>query len=125
MLVAGCSLGEEAKDPAEVASAIGVRLPASATGVRAHAEGFQDWRYLLEFEVPVATYEEFAKGHDLDLHEREGERPYHDDHWWTLSDREPLSWATRQTEAPNRHWSVIAFPTEADRCLVRLQVHDF
>src|SRR5690606_26146532 len=123
--VCGCNLGETSlRDPAEVAEQIGLKLPASASGARAHAEGFQDWIYKLELELSRQDYEGLAKQVGITL-SKDGEPPQFVGNWWTPIEKAIISWGSKETFGPNRRWSIMAFPATAEeRCRVRIQVFD-
>ena len=45
--------------PAELEKWIGLDFPVSATNMRSHAEGFQDWQVFVRFEMPKSDVKEF------------------------------------------------------------------
>ena len=122
----GCSLGEPpVQDPAVVAKEIGLELPGSVSEVRAHAEGFQDWIYQLEFEVSQEDHKELAAQLQIVL-SAEGDQPYFASDWWTPTNKAPVSWGSKQTHGPNRQRSMMVFPaSREDRYWVRIEVFDF
>jgi hypothetical protein len=47
--------------PAQLEHWIGLKLPANATNLRSHAEGFQDWQVFAHFELPQSEVNAFLK----------------------------------------------------------------
>jgi hypothetical protein len=52
--------------PAELEKWIGLDFPASASNMRSHAEGFQDWQVFVRFEMPKADVKAFLRINKLE-----------------------------------------------------------
>jgi hypothetical protein len=71
---------------------IGLDFPASASNIRSHAEGFQDWQVRVRFEMPKAEVEPFLKTNNLEP-EREIITSFFNEDlerdWWTPNTNTP------------------------------------
>ena len=52
--------------PAELEQWIGLDFPSSASNMRSHAEGFQDWQVFVRFEMPKSDVKEFLRVNKLE-----------------------------------------------------------
>jgi hypothetical protein len=52
--------------PAELEQWIGLDFPSSASNMRSHAEGFQDWQVFVRFEMPKSDLQEFLRLNKLE-----------------------------------------------------------
>jgi hypothetical protein len=52
--------------PAELEQWIGLDFPSSASNMRSHAEGFQDWQVFVRFEMPKADVKNFLRVNKLE-----------------------------------------------------------
>ena len=52
--------------PAELEKWIGLDFPSSASNMRSHAEGFQDWQVFVRFEMPKSDVKEFLRVNKLE-----------------------------------------------------------
>jgi hypothetical protein len=71
---------------------IGLDIPSSATNLKSHAEGFQDWQVRVRFEMPKAEVEAFLKINNLEP-ERETITSFLNEDlerdWWTPNTNSP------------------------------------
>jgi hypothetical protein len=71
---------------------IGLDIPSSATNLKSHAEGFQDWQVRVRFEMPKAEVKAFLKINNLEP-ERETITSFFNEDlerdWWTPNTNTP------------------------------------
>lgn len=123
-LLAGCVSDGSLREPQAVAGKLGFTLPASAGKVRGYADGFQDWVYEVEFELPSSDLEAFAAELEMDL-ASEDQPPYFAGNFWTPVQGEAVAWGKKVTSGPNRNWTLAAYSLGPESRRVRIRVFDF
>jgi hypothetical protein len=71
---------------------IGLDFPSSASNMRSHAEGFQDWQVRVRFEMPKAEVEPFLKTNNLEPETETTTSFLNEDlkkDWWTPNTNKP------------------------------------